>query len=243
MFLVTGSTGFIGSALSKALPTIPVEVSNLPRVHADYFLHFGAPSSQVLFNENDLCIKETITDFIKVVEYCKRRHLKLIFPSSSSVYTGINSYAHTKLSLENIAKAYGVNFLALRIFAGYGPGEEHKKYYASVIYQWIKQVYLGEIPTIFGDGEQSRDFIYIDDIIKIIVNNLDKSGVVDVGTGVNTSFNHVISLIKKHSFLNNELKYIKKPNNYISKIECSTPLKSFVSVESGIKKIIKSLNS
>lgn len=193
--LITGHTGFIGGALSKKLNLTPVSVNSLPRIHADYFFHFGSPSSQILFAEDDQCIRETIEDFIKVVEYCKRRHLKLIFPSSSTVYTKINSYAHTKSALEEIVQAYDIPYLALRIFAGYGPGEGHKKHYSSVIYQWVKQMMAGERPVIFGDGSQSRDFVFIDDIVKTIIENMDQEGAIDIGTGVSTSFIRIIEVI------------------------------------------------
>lgn len=238
--LITGHTGFIGSALSRKLSLTPVSVDNLPRVHADYFFHFGSPSSQILFTENDQCIRETIEDFIKVVEYCKRRHMKLIFPSSSTVYENTNSYAHTKSAMEEIVQAYDVPYLALRIFAGYGPGEGHKKHYASVIYQWVRQMMAGERPVIFGDGSQSRDFVYIDDIVQTIIDNLDNEGVIDIGTGVSTSFNYVIVVINSVLETNIRPVYVEKPKNYLEEIVCKKPLSNFTPITDGVRLIIQS---
>lgn len=230
--LITGGDGFIGKNFSG----IRVLADNLPqRGHFDYFLHFGSPSSQILFNEDSSCIKDTIVDFIKVVEFCKKKHVKLIFPSSGTVYNNNNAYSHTKFALEEIAKAYGVNHLAIRIFAGYGAGEAHKKDYASIIYQWIKQMKNGISPEIYGDGEQTRDFVYIDDIVKTIKESFDKTGVMDIGTGVNTPFNSIIGIINEELGTFIKPVYIKTPKNYIKDTVCLNPLKEFISVREGIK--------
>lgn len=241
--LITGSSGFIGYSLVRRLHKLGkegfgVEVDNLPeRGHFDYFFHFGSPSSQILFNEDDSCIKDTVEDFIKVVEYCKKKHIKLIFPSSATIYDNNNSYAHTKSALEEIVKAYNIPYLALRIFAGYGQGEEHKKDYASVVYQWVKMMKRGESPTIYGDGEQSRDFVYIDDIVENIVGNLETIGFLDIGTGRNTTFNRLVEIINKE--LNTKIKpiYIGKPKNYIKETICERPLRKFITIEEGVKKL------
>lgn len=236
--LLSGHTGFIGNALIKRLGAIPVKVAELPRLHADYFFHFGSPSSQILFNENDLCIKETIEDFIKVVEFCKRRHLKLIFPSSACIYDNNNAYAHTKSALEEIVQAYDIPYLALRIFAGYGPGEAHKKHYASVVYQWVKDMQRGIQPIIYGDGTQSRDFVFIDDIVRTIAENLDTEGHLDIGTGVNTSFNEVVATINQVLHTDIQPMYIEKPQKYVKDTPCSNPLSSFIPLHEGIARMI-----
>lgn len=228
--MITGENGFIGSALLKEL--------NARNIKDDYFFFFGSPSSQILFNEDSGCIRETIEPFLDACDYCKRHRLKLIFPSSATVYNNNNSYSRTKSALEDIVEAYGIDYLAFRIFAGYGPGEEHKKDYASVIYQWIKQMKKGERPVIFGDGKQTRDFVYITDIVDNIVNNLDKSGVIDIGTGINTSFNEIVKIINKELNTNIKPKYIGKPVNYINETICKNPIKNPINIKNGIKNII-----
>ena len=243
MILITGATGFIGNALLKRFyldnhDIKVVDAKNLPeRSHADYFLHFGSPSSQILFNEDKSCIRETIEDFIRVVEHCRKHHIKLVFPSSATIYDNNNSYAHTKSALEEIVKAYEIPYLALRIFAGYGLGEEHKKDYASIVYQWCKIMKRGESPIIYGDGEQSRDFVYIDDIVENIVHNLDTIGFLDIGTGHNTTFNRIVEIINKE--LKTDIKpiYVGKPKNYIKQTICERPIKNFITIEEGIKQL------
>lgn len=237
--LITGSQGFIGRALLNKVGGEVVSVKNLPeRTHARYFLHFASPSSQVLFNDDIDCVKESIIDFVEVCKYCRKKHIKLIFPSSGTIYLNNNAYAHTKVAMENIAQAYLSNYLAIRIFAGYGVGEDHKKDYASVVYQWIKRMLRDESPVIYGDGSQSRDFVYIDDIVDNIVNNFDTIGVLDIGTGRATSFNQVVQLINQA--LNKKIKpiYVAKPSNYLENIICRSSIKNPILLEEGIKRII-----
>ena len=249
--IVTGYNGFIGSALTAQLilnghdVILTEDNKDLPeRGHFDYFFYFGSPSSNILYNDNPhKAIKETIENFIYICQYCKEKHIKLIFPSSATIYNCNNNYAHTKAALEHIVEAFGIDHLALRIFAGYGVGEEHKKDYASVIYQWCKGMLKGESPVIFGDGKQTRDFVYIDDIVSTIIKNIDKSGVIDIGTGVNTSFTQIVEII--NSFLDSPVapKYVysAKPKNYVESTICVRPLSRSVSIEKGIEKIIKKM--
>lgn len=243
MKLITGHLGFIGSELTKKLDLTPVSVDDLPRGDIDFFFHFGSPSSQILFSEDKRCISETITDFLKVAEYCKRKHIKLIFPSTSCVYDNVNAYAHTKSALEEIAQAYDLDYLALRIFAGYGPGEGHKKHYASVIYQWIRELKMGLTPMIYGDGKQERDFVYIDDIITTIEDNMYSYGHLDIGTGVNTSFNDLFEIITTALKVDVKPAYVGKPKNYISSLKCNNPLEKFTTVRDGVDKIVDILYS
>lgn len=123
-----------------------------------------------------------------------------------------------------------------------GIGEEHKGEYASIVYQWCKQMKNGERPVIWGDGTQTRDFIYIDDVIDNILELVDKKeeGIFEIGTGVNTSLNEVVATINKVLGTNIEPIYIPKPDSYIQ----DTPVKAVnckVSLEEGIRKIINSL--
>jgi UDP-glucose 4-epimerase len=238
--LITGYNGFIGNALLRKIGGETVDVKNLPdRIHARYFLHFASPSSNVLFSDDISCVEESIVDFIEVCKYCRKKRIKLIFPSSANIYLNNNPYSQTKTAMENIARAYlPSNHLALRIFAGYGVGEDHKKDYASVVYQWVKGMIRWESPVIYGDGRQSRDFVYIDDIVDNIVDNLDTIGFMDIGTGRSVSFNQVVKLINKLLGRNIKPVYVDKPNNYVEETICQSSIKNPILLEEGIKRII-----
>ena len=97
----------------------------------------------------------------------------------------------------------------------------------------------GKKPIIWGDGTQTRDFIYIDDVIDNIIELSDKrtEGIYEIGTGINTT-NEVVSINKLGTDI--KPKYIPKPDSYIQE----TPVKAVpckVSLEEGIKRIINSL--
>lgn len=238
--IVTGSNGFIGNAIWNRLDGHKSTFDVIEYGgNFDYFFHFGSPSSQILFNANkSRCIQETIGVFTGICDYCYDKHIKLIYPSSGTIYTDQNSYAKTKKALEEIAGAYGFPSLGLRIFAGYGPGESHKKDYASVVYQFTKSVLEGRTVYIYGDGFQSRDFVFIDDIVDTIMGNLETDGIIDVGTGINTSFNDLINIIQDVTGKIADVEYIKAPKNYIEETVCKQPLKKFTPLREGIKRIV-----
>jgi len=233
-FLMSGENGFIGSALRSKLYDFGMFDAETPR-EADFYFHFGSPSSNILFDQKlDDCIQDTVGDFLNVCRLCRNNHIKLIYPSSATIYNANTSYSHTKRAMESIQNAYDFPILNLRIFAGYGVGEGHKKHYSSVINQWIDCMLKGERPVVYGDGKQTRDFVYIDDIVDSIVSNLYTTGIIDIGTGINTSFNEVVSLINKATNQNLKPIYIDKPSKYLENTSCESPRKYSISVESGI---------
>lgn len=236
---ITGYTGFIGSELYSQLNLCPTKVDCIEREHFDYFFHFGSPSSQVLFAEDDSHIEDTIQDFLTVVKYCKKHHLKLVYPSSANVYTNLNAYSKTKTAIENIVEAYGIPFACYRIFAGYGVGEAHKKHYSSIVYQWVKDALQDKPIVIYGDGEQTRDFVYIDDIVKTISSTYQSlNGYMDIGTGVNTPFTRIVEIISKVIGKIPQVEYIGAPDKYPMQTICEQPIRDFISVEEGIKRMI-----
>lgn len=200
----------------------------------NYILHLASPSSIILFNKNpNECIDITLNGFINILNFAKEKKIeKLIYPSSGSVYgkndypfnesivspQPINIYGKTKLACEYIARIYSEYFsiIDLRIFAGFGPEENHKKDFASVISIFIKKALNNEVIEIFGDGNQTRDFVYIDDITEAInkLFKLNFVGILNIGSGRSISFMEIINLIKKY-FKNLKVKYISKPINYL----------------------------
>lgn len=221
--------GLIANALRRIEDQLPAGV---------YF--FNSPSSIVLFDkELEYCMRETINDFLNVLDYCKKHNTYLIYPSSATVYNKNTSYAKCKAALEEIVSAYPVKSLGLRIAAGYGPGEAHKGEHASVVYQWTKSMIEGNEPLIFGDGTQTRDFIYEDDIAATIRDFAlsNATGIMDIGTGVNTSFNEVVATI--NNVLNKDIKpiYVGKPKNYVEETKVKAVHTNYT-LEDGIRRII-----
>jgi len=82
----------------------------------------------------------------------------------------VSPYASSKLATEGVAEvftyAYGLPCVALRYFNVYGPGQDPNSAYAAVIPKVIDLMHQGELPTIFGDGGQTRDFVYVGDVVE-----------------------------------------------------------------------------
>jgi len=115
---------------------------------------------------------------------CAKRGLKLIYLSSAAVYGDPvklpiseehptrprSPYGLSKLQgeeiLRNFTVVYGLKHVILRLFNVYGPGQNPS--YAGVITSFLKRALDGEPLIIYGDGEQTRDFIYVDDVARVI---------------------------------------------------------------------------
>jgi UDP-glucose 4-epimerase len=237
---IIGRNGFIGSALAERFSSH--EIYSYPRKDLDILYHFGSPSSDIIFKQNmDWCFNETIQSFLHCIQFCRDNKIRFVYPSSATVYQGITVYSKAKRCLEEIHSAYGGDVLGLRIFAGYGVGEEHKGEYSSIIYQFCLQMANGVKPVIYGDGNQTRDFIYIDDIVEAIIEYSQTNGMRDIGTGINTSFNEIIRLINKSLHTSISPIYVDKPSRYADETPCNNPVKCAVSIEEGIDRICKTL--
>lgn len=84
-----------------------------------------------------------------------------------------NPYAVTKIAAEYHLSAmgalYGVETVILRIFNAYGPGQAAPPSHAPVIPQFVRQALTGGSVVIFGNGEQTRDFVYVDDVVQALI--------------------------------------------------------------------------
>jgi nucleoside-diphosphate-sugar epimerase len=85
----------------------------------------------------------------------------------------VSPYAVAKLAGEgycrSFSEVYGIETVALRYFNVFGPRQDPLSQYAAVVPRFITSFLAGRRPTIFGDGEQSRDFTYVDNVVKATV--------------------------------------------------------------------------
>jgi len=140
---------------------------------------------------------------------------KLIFSSSASVYGNANYilteespfsndtfYGASKITGEEMLKAYhqryGLPYIALRYFNAYGPRQDYKGVYIAVIMKILDRLDQGLPPILMGDGSQSYDFIYVDDIARANILAAKSSadhGVFNVCTGEKTSIREICDLL------------------------------------------------
>jgi len=110
-------------------------------------------------------------------------------------------YGASKLALEGYCSAfsqsYGMSCLALRFSNVYGPHSYHK---GSAVAAFMRKILRGETITVYGDGNQTRDFVYSTDIaaaITMALENSSVSGVLQLGTGVETSVNQLLEILRE----------------------------------------------
>lgn len=104
-------------------------------------------------------------------------------------------YAVSKLAGEHYARVfeelYGLETVALRYFNVFGPKQDPSSEYSGVISRFISILLKGEQPVIYGDGEQTRDFVYVKDVVKanVLASQSRVSGVYNIACGKSISLN------------------------------------------------------
>ncbi len=237
----------------------------------DFMFHQGACTVTTERNveymmSNNYMYSKTLLDF------CTEREIPFIYASSAAIYglssnfteeekneEPINIYGQSKWMFDQyvrdlkIRKILKSQVVGLRYFNVYGPHETHKKSMASVIYHFNNQINdMGNLNLFsasggYKNGEQRRDFIYVDDVVKTnvwMMNNRNISGIYNVGTGKSNSFNDIANTIIKRR-KKGKINYIPFPKeiekNYQSFTEADlTKLRSigykteFISVDKGV---------
>ncbi len=155
---------------------------------------------------------------------------KVVWASSCAIYgnpdelplkeeTAVNPvspYAISKLAGEYYAdiftKNYGLPIVSLRYFNVYGPRQDPMGDYAAVIPIFIKKLLESKPLSIFGDGKQTRDFVFIDDVIRanLFMAENDAVGVYNVGIGRGLSINDLASVLQEISGMNVNVNYVDK---------------------------------
>jgi UDP-glucose 4-epimerase len=181
--------------------------------------HLAARSRiQPTVNSPGECFEVNVVGTQRVLEWSRINGIEnFVYSSTSSLYGHqnqipfnpnmpadcLNPYSMSKWMGEQICKLYDqlydFNSTILRYFNVYGPREPIKGQYAPVIGLFKRQSREGLPMTIVGDGEQRRDFTYIDDIVEANVKSIKKSAletkIYNVGTGKNYSINEITNMI------------------------------------------------
>jgi len=157
----------------------------------------------------------------RLLHYCLEHKVPYLYASSAAVYGAsqsfaehpdfeqpLNVYGYSKLQFDRyvrrVAARPGSQVVGLRYFNVYGPREQHKGSMASVAFHFNNQVIADDEARLFegsggyGDGEQLRDFIYVDDACAVnlwFLDNPTVSGVFNTGTGNAQSFNDVANAV------------------------------------------------
>jgi UDP-glucose 4-epimerase len=173
---------------------------------------------------NSACVTGTVT----LLDAARRSGVRrVVYGGSSSAYgdqptpakherllpAPISPYAAAKLAAEYYCQAftstYGLETVTIRYFNVFGPRQDPKGEYAAVIPKFITDMLAGHGPTIFGDGKQSRDFTYIDNIV--LGNLLAADAPAAVGRTINVACGESFSLLDLVDGINRALKTNLQP--------------------------------
>jgi UDP-glucose 4-epimerase len=114
-------------------------------------------------------------------------------------------YAVSKLAAEyyvhTIGGLWGIETVSLRVFNAYGPGQRLPPSHAPVIPNFLRQILRGSTLVVHGDGSQTRDYVYVDDVVSAMISASTAPGiahgVINVGSGVETSVRDLVRLARE----------------------------------------------
>ena len=212
-------------------------------------------------------------EYTKILfHYCLKHKIQFLYASSAAVYGGseifkesdkaqtpLNVYGYSKWKFDQYMQPYLADaesqVVGFRYFNVYGPQEQHKGAMSSVAFHFMNQLFDNDVVKLFegchgyANGEQLRDFVSIDDVVKVnlwFYKNKDKRGIYNLGTGKARSFNGVAkALIQQHG--TGKIEYIPFPDHLktayqsftqadISKLRQAGYSEEFDSLEQGLEK-------
>ena len=220
--LSEGSINNLPKNLRKRL--IRKKIQNIKKLFTnkiDGIFHLAAHSSvpqslKDFYSSSSNNLKSTL----KVFDLANHFSVPVVYASSSAIYGNLpvgndkiekfsitSPYAQDKLTIEHYAKKYFNIFkipsVGLRLFNVYGPGQNPHSPYSAVIPIFINRM-KRNLKIIINGGYQTRDFVYIDDIVKVMFLSMKKLQkkksycVMNVGTGKSININRLFNIIKKN---------------------------------------------
>lgn len=228
--------------------------------------HLGMPSSSPMYKDDRNKIKDAIEITLQVFEYAKKYSIPVVYASSSSLYNGQDPphmedmeiyprdfYTEARLFVERIAhvysELYGVRSVGLRLFSVYGKNETYKGKYANTLTQFFNIMKSGGTPVIYGDGEQTRDFTHVSDVVEAFKLAMkycathDGAEIFNIGTGEEITFNDTVRQLNIHlgeeiapEYAENPIKnYVMRTKASIIKAEEMLGFKAKKDIEKGIR--------
>ena len=165
----------------------------------DTLIHLAAPVSvEESLSNPDKYHRQIVEGSAQLFDWATRNGCKnIVVASTAAVYGDTETfpttedsklspgspYASCKLAMEELCTKYDANFSVLRFFNVFGERQQESGGYVSVIPMFLKQYAKRDNLTVTGDGQQTRDFIYVKDVVDAIIASIGCNGVWNVGSG------------------------------------------------------------
>ncbi len=180
--------------------------------------------------DQKLVMQVNVEGFKRFLNFAVESNIPFIYASSAAVYGNApspqkeemaghpnNIYGFSKWVCDCIARRYMDKYdsliVGLRYFNVFGPREGHKGKMASMIWQLTQQMLNGKRPRIFKYGEQRRDQVYVEDVVRanVLAMKAKRSCIVNVGCGKSVTFNHIIEVLNDVLGIDYKPEYFDNP--------------------------------
>ena len=223
--LVTGHKGYIGSHIYADLINLEYDVTGidikegtdlaycLPDEKYDYVFHLAAlPSVQFSVENPSYTMRHNVLNTSILLEWARKQGVKRVIFSSSAAADDIQSpYGLHKRLNEMECKLYSdlyrLDTVCLRYFNVYSEDQPYGGAYSTAISAWMESARRGLPMRIDGDGEQTRDFIHISDVVNANIFCMQSpryfgGEIMNVGTGTSVSLNSIKDYLERRGFKN-----------------------------------------
>ncbi len=221
------STGYLANLepLRGAIDFIEGDVADEGAVNravagCDYVFHLAAMASVPRsISEPALCHAWVATSTVHLLTACAHSQVRRFVLASTSAAYGdspfvakretdpvapLSPYAAAKLAAEQychaFTRSFGVETAALRFFNVFGPRQDPQSEYSAVIPRFVSMILAGERPVVYGDGGQSRDFVYVDNVIdaNLLAATVPGAagGVFNIGCGSSTTLLELLDTLR-----------------------------------------------
>jgi len=245
-----------------------IDILNSAMKDMDYVVHLAALWLLQCYEYPRSAFETNVKGMYNVLEACRDNNIKkLVYSSSASVYGNAleipmtedhpfnndTFYGATKIAGEQMLhafhKRYGLNYAGLRYMNVYGARQDYKGAYIAVIMKMLDKIDKGEQPEIYGDGSQTYDFIYVEDVAKANICALKSDqteGFYNVGSGKGTTIKELAEMIVDITGFEKGVKYNPQGKTFVSKRIGSTEkaikeldFKTTIELEEGLKRLIE----
>jgi nucleoside-diphosphate-sugar epimerase len=274
--LVTGHKGYIGSHLFLELQDLGYDVIGidlkdgedilhcLPDKSVDFVFHLAAcPRVGYSVEKPSYTLKQNVLVTSTLLEWAKDHSIKRVIFSSSSAVNGngdgvpTSPYGLHKLMNEMecrlYSELYGLDTVCLRYFNAYSEDQQFGGSYSTAICAWMEMIKRKMPLRIDGDGEQTRDLVHVEDIVRVNIRAMQSNKkfngkAYSVGSGESVSMNYIKNYINKH----NKVEWVNAPARIgdvkhtkanISETMKDLNWKPSVSIEEGLSRCFNKLRS